>query len=442
MGSGFIIYRYTMTRKLFFLLLLMTGFSACVPLEPGGSSAGTQTRLQTADREYRQTIHSVQLYPNSGQQAASLAPAAVPLQSGRLLLTFDDLQPDYEQYQARIIHCNWDWQESRLTSLQFLYDYNEFPLTEYDFSQNTRIPYVHYRFELPRVKIPGNYVLAVYRNNNPADVVLSRRFIVYENRAAIEYIQSLPAGPVARRENQQIDFTLRYGSISNVVDPANQFKIVIRQNQRWDNAIMGLKPTSIREGLQEMEYQPFDQSNQFKGINEYRFFDLRTVQARGQNVGRVIRETNTVEAFLVPNQSRGGRAYGQIPDLNGQFQLTNLEFPEPRISSEYVNVHFLLEADAPRNEAVYVAGAFSNYLPQEPYLMRYDAEAGGYLADILLKQGWYNYLFLLDDPNNRYALEGSHAETENGYEIIVYFRPAGEIYDAVVGYTSFSSRRR
>lgn len=431
-----------MIRNLFILLLLITGFSACVPLEPTGSSSGTQSRVQTADQVYQQTIHSVQLYPNNGQQAASLAPATVSLQSGRLLLTFDDLRPDYEQYQARLIHCDWNWQESKLTSLQFLYDYNEFPLTEYDFSQNTRIPYVHYRFEVPRVKIPGNYVLAVYRNNNPADVVLSRRFIVYENRVNISHQLSLPAGPVERRENQQIDFTLQYGSLSNVVDPGNQFKVVIRQNQRWDNAITGLKPTSIRDGLQEMEYKPFDRSNQFKGMNEYRFFDLRTVRARGQNVGTVTREANSVEAFLVPNQSRGGRAYGQIPDLNGQFQLTNQEFPEPRISSEYVNVHFLLEADAPRSEAVYVAGAFSNYQAQEPYLMRYDAEAGGYLADILLKQGWYNYLFLVDNPDNPYALEGSHAETENQYEIIVYFRPAGEIYDAVVGYASFSSRGR
>lgn len=430
-----------MTRNLSLLLIcLLFGISSCVPLEPTGGSTGTASRLEMNDRNYVQSIHSVQLYPSTGQQTASLAPATIPLQGGRLLLTFDDLQPDYQQYQVRLAHCDWNWQESRLTSLQFLYDYNEFPLTQYDFSQNTRVPYVHYRFDVPRVKIPGNYVLILYRNNNPADVVLSRRFIVYENRTTINYALTLPSGPVQRRENQQIDFTLNYGSIRNVVDPGNQFKIVIRQNQRWDNAIMGLKPTSIREGLQELEYRPFDQSNQFKGGNEYRFFDLRTVQARGQNVGRVMRQPNSIQAFLVPGQSRAGRAYGQIPDLNGQFQLTNLEFPEPQISSEYVEVHFFLETEDILDEAVYVAGAFSNYLPREPYLMRYDAEAGGYLADILLKQGWYNFLYLLNSQDRRYGLEGSYAETENEYEIIVYFRPAGEVYDAVVGYTSFSSR--
>lgn len=427
-----------MVRNLFMLLIGLFGLSSCVPLEPSGT--GTASRLEMSDRNYLKSIHSVQLYPNTGQQAASLAPATTSIQGGnRLLLTFDDLQSDFQQYQARLVHCDWNWKESRLSNLQFLQSYNEFPVTQYDFSQNTRVPYVHYRFEVPRVKIPGNYVLVLYRNNNPGDVVLSRRFIVHETRASINYAMTMPSGPVERRENQQIDFTINYNGISNVVDPGNQFHVVIRQNQRWDNAIIGLKPTGIREGLQEIEYRPFDKSNQFKGGNEYRFFDLRTVQARGQNVGRVTRETNSVQAFLVPAQSRAGKAYGQIPDINGQFQLTNLEFPEPVISSEYVEVHFMLEADTPFDEAVYVAGAFSNYLPQQPYLMRYDAEIGGYLADIKLKQGWYNFLYLLNSEEKRNELEGNFAETENQYEIIVYYRPPGEIYDAVVGYTTFNS---
>lgn len=428
---------------LFFIQAVL--FLSCVPLEPTGSSSGSrsQARLEMADREYLPSIHTAQLYPNTQQEAASLEPAAVSVNQGvPLLLTFDDLRPDFEQFQVRIVHCNWNWQPSNLSSMQYLYEFNEFPVSEYDFSQNTRIPYVHYRFQLPKVKIPGNYVAVVFRNNNPADLVLSRRFMIYDNRARINADMRLPAGPVERRENQQIDFTLHYGSVPNVVDPASQFKVVIRKNQRWDNAIFGLKPSGIREGLQELTYEPFDKSNQFKAGNEYRFFDLRMVQARGQNVGRVMRDSTGVQAFLVPNLPRTGEGYAQIQDLNGQFQITNVEWPQPSISSEYVDVHFFLKTEGPRPEPVYVAGAFSQYLPEKPYLMRYDAEAGGYLADILLKQGWYNYLFLVQDPDNRYALEGSHSETENDYEIIIYYRPVGQIHDIIIGYTELSSRRR
>ena len=438
-----------MKRLFFFLSVLIFFFTldGCVPLDQGGSSgssynSGPRQDLLLINMVYKPTIHTVQLYPRTGQELASLNPAVISTQQDiPLTLTFDDLRPDYEQYKVKLIHCNWNWEESRLSNIQYLYDYNEFPITEYEFSQNSRTPFVHYRFRVPRVKVTGNYVLVVYRNNDPSDLVLSRRFVVYNNQARVGASPQLPTGTVERRENQQINFTLNFNSIPNVLDPANQFKIVIRQNQRWDNAIMGLKPTSIRAGLFEMEYKNFDLSNQFKGGNEFRFFDLRTVQARGQNVGRVTRDSVGFDAFLVPNKIRAGTAYTQIQDFNGQYIIANAEYPDPAVSSEYANVHFFLAADTPFPEPVYVAGEFSSYLPIPPYLMRYDAQAKGYLADILLKQGWYNYLFLLKSEKATYALEGSYAETENFYEIIVYYRPAGEIFDAAVGYVSFSSRR-
>lgn len=434
-------YQFAQKSAIFFCLLLAA--SGCVPLETTTGSAGSGGPLELEDKNYLPSIQSAQVYPATGSTTASLEPAAISIrQNTPLVLTFDELRPDFTQYQARIIHCDWNWDLSRLSTLQYLYDFNEFPVTEYEFSENTRLPYVHYRFKVPRVKIPGNYVVAVYRNNNPNDVVLTRRFIVYDTQTIIDQAISLPGGPVARRENQQINFTLQYGSIANVVDASSQIKVVIRQNQRWDNAIFGLRPTGVREGLQQLEYQLFDQSNQFKGGNEFRFFDLRMVQARGQNVGSVQRDSTGIHAFLVPNEPRGMRAYSQIKDLNGQYHLTNVEYPEPSVTSEYVYTHFFLETEAPLSSPVYVAGAFTNYQPTEPYLMRHDAEAGGYLLDLTLKQGWYNYLFLLkNEKEEMYKLEGSFSETENLYEIIIYYRPMGELYDTIIGYSEFSSRR-
>lgn len=428
-------------HPLLLMLILCLAIAGCVPLEQsGGGSAGTasQIPLVLADRVYKADIQTIQLYPDTNEPDASLAPAAIPLQGPPLLLKFDELSPNFEQYNVRLIHCTWNWEQSGLSTLQYLNDYNEFRITKHDFSQNTLIPYVHYNFIVPRVKLPGNYVLAVYKNGDPNDLILSRRFIVYNPKIQIETQERLPAGPAERRENQQIDFTLHYGTLANVLDPASQFKVVIKKNQRWDNAKMGMKPTGIRQGLNEIEYEPFDKSNQFKGGSEYRFFDLRMVQARGQNVDRVYRDSTGVHAFLVVNRPFTGLAYNAIDDLNGQYVVTNVEYPEPSVSSQYVYVHFFLKTESRLPNPVYVAGEFSDYLPVPPYLMQYDQELGGYLTTVLLKQGWYNYLFLLKDPASPYLLEGSFAETENLYEIIVYFRPAGEIYDEIVGYSAFT----
>lgn len=73
--------------------------------------------------------------------------------------------------------------------------------------------------------------------------------------------------------------------------------------------------------------------------------------------------------------------------------------------------------------------------------MEYDQENKIYFKELLLKQGFYNYQYLVkgDKP---YFFEGSHFETENKYEIFVYNRPVGSRVDRLIGYTSFDYNRR
>ncbi len=62
---------------------------------------------------------------------------------------------------------------------------------------------------------------------------------------------------------------------------------MIRQNQRWDNAIRNLKPTMVREDQNQLEYEHFTVQNEFRGGNEFRFFDIRTLNFPGQNVANI-----------------------------------------------------------------------------------------------------------------------------------------------------------
>ena len=72
--------------------------------------------------------------------------------------------------------------------------------------------------------------------------------------------------------------------------------------------------------------------------------------------------------------------------------------------------------------------------------MTYNASTGFYETSILLKQGFYNYMYFVKSPNlPYYYFEGSHQETQNRYEIFVYFREQGKIFDRIVGYRRFSS---
>ena len=70
--------------------------------------------------------------------------------------------------------------------------------------------------------------------------------------------------------------------------------------------------------------------------------------------------------------------------------------------------------------------------------MKYDAASGCYVADLLLKQGAYNYMYLWVPDGTSVGqtsrIEGDHYETINEYLVMVYDRPMGERYDRLVGY--------
>ena len=117
---------------------------------------------QLEDRVYKEHIQSVRLFPAGLAFDASIDAPVVPLRSEKpLVLVFDDLAFDPELYRAKLIHCDADWQKSQLKDNDFSPTFNEFNIQDYEYSVNTRIPYIHYRFEVPRVTKSGNYVSKV-----------------------------------------------------------------------------------------------------------------------------------------------------------------------------------------------------------------------------------------------------------------------------------------
>jgi len=99
-------------------------------------------------------------------------------------------------------------------------------------------------------------------------------------------------------------------------------------------------------------------------------------------------------------------------------------------------VTFSLET-APIDGEVYVFGELSNW--QLNNKLFYDSVFNGYRGNFVIKQGWYNYLyFTKSDTLKLDYFEGSHFETENQYEIFVYYRSVNLRSDLLVGYFSFN----
>jgi hypothetical protein len=75
--------------------------------------------------------------------------------------------------------------------------------------------------------------------------------------------------------------------------------------------------------------------------------------------------------------------------------------------------------------------------------MIYNSEKSEYRAKILLKQGYYNYIYVFLQDNSPVidvtTVEGTHQETENDYTILVYHRPTASRYDQLVGIKKVNS---
>ncbi len=393
-----------------------------------------QKKLSLADRTYEDQIRTVQLYPRLGTPRDHFQPAAANLRQQNLVLAFDDLQEDRQNYYVRLVHCNYDWTPSVLKDMDFLREFNEFVINDHQLSNNTNVVYYHYRFPIPPVSLPGNYVAIVYRDGDKKDLILTKRFMVFDNRTVIGRDDQISGLGTLRGSNQQLDFTVNYKNVE-IINPLETVHVVIRQNQRWDNARFQVQPSFVREDRQQIEYRFFDSDQHFKGGNEFRFVDFRSLNFPGQNTGSINRRANPFELNVMVDKPRGSNAYAQYPDFNGNYLIDNRDYQDdPALAANYLFVNFMLATPAIEGN-VYVVGAFNQWQFTPENQLSYDAKTRAYTGSFLLKQGWYDYVYLVSGgKTDPYFFEGSHFETENLYEVLVYYRPFRPAADVLIGY--------
>ena len=417
-------------------------FWSCTPLSQSSQNSGSNPKtMRYIDFAYEPQIRTISLRPAFDDPQAYLEPAVTRLGEWNLMLEFDDLRDQRESYYARIIHCNYDWTRSDLMDLDFLNDFNEFPINNFEFSVDTHIPYVHYQINLPPVKLPGNYMVVVYRGSDENDIILSKRFMVFDTRVSFENERNLVGAGNIASLNQQINFTVNYKNL-DIINPLENVKVSIRQNQRWDNIASDIRPSFVREIEKQLEYRFFDAAKMFKGGNEFRFFDLRSLNNPGRNVARVNKTIKPYEVYIERDKPRADEMYSQYPDLNGGFIPDNLDYRDDAFTN-YANINFTLAAPQPFAGKVYVTGGFNYWNLNDENRMDYDSTGKEYRARVLLKQGWYDYQYLIQSPSlPPYFFEGSHYETENFYEILVYYRPFQPKADLLIGYLRLEKNPR
>ena len=178
---------------------------------------------------------------------------------------------------------------------------------------------------------------------------------------------------------------------------------------------------------------------------EFRFFDMRSLRFRGQNIRAFDIGESENDVYLLYERPQLPDKYLITKDLNGLFYIENLDNPNYNTGADYANVHFNFDfgGTVPINSNLYVIGAFNNWTCDENSKMYYNISDNTYTATILFKQGTYNYSYVLkgdkENTTNQFVTEGYYMDTENDYSILLYYTPFGERYDRLISVKHINS---
>lgn len=421
--------------KPFYLILLVT----FVPLKQIQSQENWPQRF--TNQVFNKNIKTVRLHIDG----LELSTPIISLNSfDKLHFSFDDLDGDFKNYYYTLIHCSQDWSRSDISSFDYVEGFTEDQITDYAFSFNTLQDYTHYQLQLPnesmKITKSGNYIIAVFADNDLDQIILTRQFFVMEPYVEIEGQVKRTMAIRYSSTHQEIDFTINHKGYS-IQNPFDEIQVMVRQNKRPDNAISNLKPSFVHDEALVYDYET---EILYQGGKEFRWFDMQSIRYQKERIKMVEMIRDTTHVYIAADPVASFEKYYYRKDMNGQYFINLQEGNNPNLEPDYVIVHFTLPFKTPLNEGeIYVTGSFNDWCVSGCKPMIYNFDRKSYEATYYLKQGYYNYVYGYLEEDQKTLdiemIEGSSFETENEYEVFVYHKTFGSRYQKLIGYSIFNS---
>lgn len=408
------------------------------------ASSNTTAGNYYNNQVFKQGIKSVQLY--SGNDPLTL-PVIQLGTDEYLTLKFDELNNEQSDYNYTVLHCDADWNESYLMQSEYLDGFFDNPVNDFALSFNTQVEYTNYLLELPNdnlnFRYSGNYILIIYEGSNRKNVVLTQRFYVLESSVNISGRVKPATFDAYHGDNQEVDFKVDFSGFQ-LNDPNQEVKVVLLKNRRWDSAVRKLKPRYFQNKILDYNY---DKENVFPGGNEFRYFDLRSWRYTGEGIAAMRKYDGFQHITLNRDEPRSNKKYFYYEEMNGLYRVESQDKEVQDFDTEcdYAFVHFTLKLPGQLlGGKVYVFGELTNQELKDNYAMQWNYQTKQYELSLLLKQGYYNYQYVYlqdgDTKADETVIEGTSYETENDYQVMVYYRKLNSgRYDKLVGFKAFDS---
>ena len=357
----------------------------------------------------------------------------------RIYFSFDDLQADEKEYYYKILRFDENWQPSILNESEYIDGFASSVITDITSSSGTLQSYTHYNLVLPnddtRILLSGNYILQVLDEDE--NVVFSKAFILYKKEINVGVQIKWPTDVQLKDRMQFVDFSL-YLSGYTILNESENLLVKVFQNNDINYSINFRRPTFYK-GAEWTYHYPNEAL--FEGLNEFRRFESKDV--RGYNYGIAYKELTDKLYDYYTYAAVPVTHYIYYKDNDGCYILNSVQaYEDVNSEADYVKVHFTYKGDLDEGESIYVIGRFNDFVPDEAAQLTYNDETGVYENVQLLKQGYYDYKFVTKNAQGEpdwTTIDGSFAQTENLYTVLVYYKSPGARYTKVIGYGTANS---
>lgn len=400
-------------------------------------AAAVATRgADTMTGALNERVRSLQLTDPRTGLPAELPLVVLGAPDGGVCVEFDVLGDDRDYLRYSITHCDASWRPSALAAPEYAGGFNEAAIDDYAYSEATTVPYTHYRLLFPSPDLTpglsGNYLLRIYPENDPDDTWAQVRLLVSEQAAGITADITSRTDVDYNDAHQQLSLSVDVER-ADVADPFNELIVAVQQNGRHDSERALRHPLRASRTTAVYEHQP---ELIFEAGNEYRRFETVNVYYPGMGVESISWADPYYHFTLAVDRPRADTPYAYDSTQSGRYLVRVQGSDDSAVAADYAVVHFALAADEMPGAMVFIDGDLTSRRFDAEARMHYNPATGLYERAMLLKQGAYNYQYLVVPPGESRGhtapVEGDFHPTRNEYTVKVYHRAPGARYDRLI----------
>ena len=239
-----------------------------------------------------------------------------------------------------------------------------------------------------------------------------------------------------------IDYNDSHQQLSLDIDTRNtrirdintDLRVVVTQNGRLDNTVVLSHPSRLMGSRAIYEHLP---ALIFPAGNEYRRMETVNNLYPGMGVDHIEYHAPWYHHILNLDKPRAHREYRYDSTQHGRYLIREYNAEDSDVEADYAMTLFTLDMLRIPDAEVYLDGDFMLRRLDSSSRMEYNPSTGRYEKLLPLKQGAYNYQYLVVPDGATRGLtatvEGDHYQTVNEYLVYVYYRAPGDRYDRLLG---------